>query len=102
MHRGDYEQRQTERQQELARLQAQNANLRRQGAAIEGQMAQEQAKLDALQTRIDAAGLELDKMRRAIQEGKVKNLAARRKWRPWRSAGPSCSKSCNTCGPSRI
>lgn len=77
VHRGDYERRQDERKGQLDQLQARNTALRGQGAALQGQMAQEQKKLDALQARIEAASAELDKMRRAIQEGRVNNREIR-------------------------
>ncbi|MBU1155750.1 MAG: hypothetical protein KKC30_05815 [Proteobacteria bacterium] len=77
VHRDDYDRRQVQRKQELAQAQAQNAGLQRQGTALEKQMAQEQQKLDALQARMEVTSAELDKMRRDIQQGKVKNRKAR-------------------------
>lgn len=78
VHRGDYERRQQQRKQQLTELQAQNAGLRSQGSALEKQMAREQQKLDALQARIEVTSAELDKMRRAVQQGKIKSRKARR------------------------
>ncbi|BEQ17067.1 hypothetical protein [Desulfoferula mesophila] len=77
VHRGDYEQRQAQREQQLTQLQAKNASLNQQGSALESQMAQERQKLDASQARMQVTSAELDKMRRAIQQGKIKNAQDR-------------------------
>ena len=77
VHRGDYENRQEQRKQQLSQLQAQNTGLQTQGSALERQMAQEQQKLNGLQARIEVTSAELDKMRLAIQQGKVKNRKVR-------------------------
>lgn len=78
VHRGDYERRQAQRQQELSRLQAQNTALRQEGSALEAQLAQEQQRMDALQARMEVTSAELDKMRRETQQGKASNRQARR------------------------